>query len=126
MAVDLTQKYGKQIAKARINAPIALKISENVKNPAELFPVIDRVFMKAKFSGLTTDQIVAILVSGAFANETVDEHKLIVLKPYLALWPDSPLTAQLALKAGLSPEEIKKMGPENISLDSLKVMASLG
>lgn len=123
--MNLVQKYEKQITKARINGPTALKIASNVKNPEELFPQIDRVFMKAKFSGMTTDQIVLLLVSGAFSNETVDEHKLAKLKPYLDLWPDDPEKAHLAFKAGLQPEEIKKMGTDNISLDSLKVMASL-
>lgn len=123
--MNLVQKYEKQITKARINGPTALKIASNVKNPEELFPQIDRVFMKAKFSGMTTDQIVLLLVSGAFSNETVDEHKLAKLKPYLDLWPNDPKKAHLAFKAGLQPDEIKKMGTENISLDSLKVMASL-
>lgn len=123
--MNIVQKYEKQITKARINPATAMQIAKNVKSPEELFPVIDRVFMKAKFSGMTTDQIVTILVSGAFSNESVDETKLAKLRPYLDLWPQEPEKAHLAFKAGLQPDEIRQMGTDSISLESLKVMASL-
>lgn len=125
MTNNITRTYARQIEKARIPLDVAEILVDCVYSPATVFASIDRIFMKAKFSGLTSSEIIAVMESGAFAEDLMDEKKLIALKPYLKIWPKDPRKAKLAFDAGMSPAEITKIGAENISEESLKVMISL-
>jgi hypothetical protein len=125
MVNSITRTYARQIEKARIPSDVAEVLVDCIHNPAVVFASIDRIFMKAKFSGLTSTEIIAVMGSGAFAEDQMDEKKLIALKPYLKIWPDNPRKAKMALDAGMSATEIAKIGSENISEESLKIMISL-
>lgn len=125
MTNNITRSYAKQIEKARIPPGVAEILVDCIYNPAVVFASIDRTFMKAKFSGLTSAEIIAVMESGAFAEELMDEKKLIALKPYLKIWPDNPRKAKMAMDAGMTPAEIEKIGSKNISDESLQVMISL-
>lgn len=122
---NITNKYARQIEKARIPSSVAEILVDCVYNPEVVFASIDRTFMKAKFSGMTSSEIITVMESGAFSKDLLDEKKLIALKPYLKIWPDNPRKAKMALDAGMSPQEIQKMGPSNISEESLSIMISL-
>lgn len=125
MINNITKTYARQIEKARIPLPVAEILVDCVYSPATVFASIDRIFMKAKFSGLTSGEIISVMESGAFAEELMDEKKLIALKPYLKIWPKDPRKAKMAMDAGMSAAEIHKIGSENISEESLAVMISL-
>lgn len=125
MTNNITRTYARQIEKARITPAVAEILVDCIYSPATVFASIDRIFMKAKFSGLTSTEIISVMESGAFAEDLMDEKKLIALKPYLKIWPDNPRKAKMALDAGMSPAEIAKIGADNISEESLQVMISL-
>lgn len=125
MNSTVINRYAKQIEKARIPVNIAEELAEKLYKPEAVFSVIDRTFMKAKFSGLTASEIIAIMRSGAFSNDLMDEKKLIALKPYLKFWPTNPVMAKMAFDAGMTPGDITKIGVANISEESLKLMISL-
>lgn len=125
MTSSVVSTYKKQIEKARIPLDVAERLENKLYSPAAVFAGIDRIFMKAKFSGLTSSEILAVMESGAFANEVLTEAKLIALKPYLKFWPRNPFIAKMALDAGMTPADITKIGVENISEESLRIMVSL-
>lgn len=125
MTSSVVSTYKKQIEKARIPLDVAERLENKLYSPASVFAGIDRIFMKAKFSGLTSSEILAVMESGAFANEVLTEAKLIALKPYLKFWPRNPVIAKMALDAGMTPVDITKIGVENISEESLRIMVSL-
>lgn len=125
MTSSVVTTYKKQIEKARIPLDVAERLEHKLHSPASVFAGIDRIFMKAKFSGLTSSEILAVMESGAFSNEVLTEAKLIALKPYLKFWPRNPVIAKMALDAGMTPADIAKIGVENISEESLRIMVSL-
>lgn len=125
MTSPIVNTYKKQIEKARISLDVAERLEQKLHSPASVFAGIDRIFMKAKFSGLTSPEIIAVMESGAFSKEVLTEAKLIALKPYLKFWPENPVIAKMALDAGMTPADIAKIGVENISEDSLRIMVSL-
>lgn len=125
MTSNVVNTYKRQLEKARIPLETAERLEAKLHSPASVFAGIDRIFMKAKFSGLTSPEIIAIIDSGAFSKEVLTEAKLISLKPYLKFWPNNPTMAKLAFDAGMTPADIEKIGTDNISEASLKVMVSL-
>lgn len=120
-----TTRFAKNLEKAKLDTETAERIYGKLYQADAVFATIDRTFMKARMSGMTTNEIVAVIDTGVFKNKAMDEKTLIAVKPYLKFWPENPYMASLAYRAGVKPLEVEKIGAENITEDSLQVMIAL-
>lgn len=123
--MSLFDKYERQLTKARIDKATAERIESKFSSPASAFAMIDNVFMKAKFSGLTKNEIIDVIDSGVFQDNDFTSDYLIGLKPYLVFWPNDPKFAALVNMAGISAIEVGKIGVDNIHREALETMIAL-
>lgn len=123
--MSLFERYRKNLTKAKLDKTTADRLEHNFMNPSIAFAKIDQVFMKAKFSGMTTDQIVRTIDAGIFKDSDFTSEYLIALKPYLKYWPEDPFFANLVLKSGIKSHEIPSIGVQNINREVIETMIAL-